>query len=140
MDLHYDIYCDGAYSPMRNQGGIGIIFVKNGVKIGEHSKMYKDAVTNNRMELQAVITALSAFKNKVDSITIWSDSQYVIGTITMGWKRSKNCDLWAKFEEVENKVLSEICPEIKYEWVKGHADNEFNSQADKIANKASQLL
>lgn len=139
MDLQYDIYCDGAYSPMRDQGGTGIIFVKNGVKIGEYSKMYKNT-TNNRMELQAIITALSSFKNKVDSITIWSDSQYVIGTITKGWKRSKNLDLWAKFDEIETKVLSNICSEIKYEWVKGHADNEFNSQADKIANKASQLL
>jgi ribonuclease HI len=139
MDLVYDIYCDGAYSPMRDQGGIGIVFIKDGKQIGQYGQTYKNT-TNNRMELQAIITTLLSFKNKVNSITIHSDSQYVIGTILKGWKRNKNQDLWEKFDKAQEYVIKNICSEIKYEWVKGHADNEFNEQADKIANKASQLL
>ena len=135
----YIIYCDGAYSPMRDQGGVGIVFVKNGKKIGQYSKMYKET-TNNRMELQAIITTLSSFKNKVDSITIYSDSQYVIGTITKGWKRNKNEDLWEKFDKIQDYVTKNICSNVKYEWVKGHAENEFNNMADELANNASKLI
>ena len=135
----YIIYCDGAYSPMRDQGGVGIVFVKNGKKIGQYSKMYKET-TNNRMELQAIITTLSSFKNKVDSITIYSDSQYVIGTITKGWKRNKNEDLWKKFDKIQDYVTKNICSNVKYEWVKGHAENEFNNMADELANNASKLI
>lgn len=135
----YVIYCDGAYSPMRDQGGVGIVFVKDGKKIGQYSKMYKET-TNNRMELQAIITTLSSFKNKVDSITIYSDSQYVIGTITKGWKRNKNEDLWEKFDKIQDYVTKNICSNVKYEWVKGHAENEFNNMADELANNASKLI
>ena len=135
----YVIYCDGAYSPMRDQGGVGIVFVKDGKKIGQYSKMYKET-TNNRMELQAIITTLSSFKNKVDSITIYSDSQYVIGTITKGWKRNKNEDLWEKFDKIQDYVTKNICSNVKYEWVKGHAENEFNNMADELANNVSKLI
>lgn len=135
----YLIYCDGAYSPMRDQGGVGIVFVKDGKKIGQYSRMYKET-TNNRMELQAIITTLCSFKNRVDSITIYSDSQYVIGTITKGWKRNKNEDLWEKFDLIQDYVIKNICSNIKYEWVKGHAENEFNNLADELANNASKLI
>ncbi len=137
--MNYTIYCDGAYSPMRNQGGIGLVYLRDGELIGGYSKKYTNT-TNNRMELQCIITILKSFDKPVDSITIVSDSQYVIGTITKNWNRNKNQDLWKLFEDEESRVLNFICKEIKYEWVKGHDENKYNKMADELAVRASQEL
>lgn len=87
-----EVYTDGAYSSSRNQGGLGIVFIKDNKVIAKFSKTYKNT-TNNRMELMAVIIALQSIKDE-NEITIYSDSMYVIGTATQGWKRKKNLDLW----------------------------------------------
>lgn len=128
----YIIYTDGAYSSSKDKGGIGIVIIKDDKVILEYEKGY-DHVTNNKMELAAVITALSCIKNKIDSVQIISDSQYVIYSVTKGWKRKKNKKLWRKFDEVENKVKREYCPNIIYKWVKGHADSIYNIKADELA-------
>ena len=46
--INYECYTDGAYSSARNQGGIGIVFIRNGEKVFEYSKGFKDT-TNNRI-------------------------------------------------------------------------------------------
>lgn len=131
----YIIYTDGAYSPLRDQGGVGIVVVKNGEKVIEFSKVYKNT-TNNQMELLAVILALSSVKNKIKTLTIITDSQYVIGCATKGWKRKKNKTLWENFDKALIRAQS-LCPDIKFEWTKGHEDNEFNNLADTLASSAS---
>ena len=124
---------------MRNQGGIGLVYLRDDELIGGYSKKYTNT-TNNRMELQCIITILKSFDKPVDSITIVSDSQYVIGTITKNWNRNKNQDLWKLFEDEESRVLNSICKEIKYEWVKGHDENKYNKMADELAVRASKEL
>ena len=57
--IEYSVYTDGAYSSLRNQGGIGIIFLKNNKLVAKCSKAFKNT-TNNRMELLAVIIALES--------------------------------------------------------------------------------
>ena len=129
----YIIYTDGAYSSSRDKGGIGIVILKDNKIILEYSKGYSNT-TNNRMELTAIIIALSCIKNKVDSITVISDSQYCIGCISKGWKRKKNQDLWNKFDFIESKIIDKYCSKIKYEWTKGHTDNNiYNNKCDKLA-------
>lgn len=132
----YICFTDGAYSRIRDQGGVGIVMLRDGVKVVEFSKAYKET-TNNKMELMAVIIPLLSIKKEINSMTIITDSQYVIGCATLGWKRKKNQALWREFDEAFNKAKS-LCPNIKFEWTKGHADNEFNNLADRLANKASQ--
>lgn len=129
------IYTDGAYSPLRDQGGIGIVFTKEGKEIMHYSKMYKQT-TNNQMELIAVILAMKAIKKKFDKVTIISDSQYVLGCLTKGWKRKKNQDLWAKCDIVYKQAL-ELNPNITFKWTKGHDNDEFNNKADNLAVLAS---
>lgn len=131
------IYTDGAYSSLRDQGGIGIIILQNGKKILEYSNMYK-RTTNNQMELGAVIIALRVIKGKYESITIYSDSQYVIGCATLGWKRKKNVKLWQEFDKQYSRV-KELCSNITFEHVKGHSDDYYNNICDSLAVKASQL-
>ena len=86
------MYTDGAYSLTKNQMGIGTVFLKNNTLILEYSRMYKGG-TNNIAELGAVIIGLRFIKKPIDSLTIVSDSMYVIGCATKGWKRKKNVKL-----------------------------------------------
>lgn len=141
MDLH--CYTDGAYSPARNKGGIGIVFVRDGEKIYEYSKSITDT-TNNKCEILAVIYALNAVSTNFDSITIFTDSQYVIGCASKGWSRHKNKEYWKLYDDVYNKT-SKYCPNIKFEWIKGHTGNaDYNSKmndlADNLAVEASKEL
>lgn len=132
------IYTDGAYSSLRDQGGVGIVILKDGKKILEYSNMYK-RTTNNQMELGAVIIALRVIKSECESITIYSDSQYVIGCATLGWKRKKNVKLWQEFDKQYSRV-KELCSNLVFKHIKGHDGNKWNEYCDKIAVKASQLI
>ena len=135
---NYECYTDGAYSSARNQGGIGIVFLRNCEKVFEYSKGFKDT-TNNRMEIGAVLAVFKCFKTPVDSITIYTDSMYVIGCATMGWKRKKNTKLWEQFDK-EFERVSKLCSNIKFQHVKGHASDKWNNYVDKLAVSASQEL
>lgn len=136
--INLEIYTDGSYSPLRNTGGCGLVFIRNGIKILEWSKTIVNT-TNNRCELYAVIKALQPIVKPIDSITIYSDSQYVIGTINNNWKRKKNQDLWESFDRMLKRA-KKYCTNIKFKWVKGHSDNKFNNICDRIAVEASQML
>ena len=133
----YTLITDGAYSSARDQGGIGLVFLKNGEKILEYSKMYK-SVTNNMMELGAVIIGLRLIKNPIDSLTIVTDSMYVIGCATKGWKRKKNVKLWQEFDTQYERVKT-LCPDIRFEHVKGHDGDKWNEYCDKLAVKLSLI-
>lgn len=129
------IYTDGACHGSTGIGGIGIVFVNNNEIIYQFNKQYTNT-TNNRMEITAIIYALHAISKPINSITIYSDSQYALGCITKGWKRKKNIDLWNLFDKVYNTAKS-FCSDIQFTWVKGHNINEFNNIADKLAVEAS---
>lgn len=135
---NYVLYTDGAYSSLRDQGGIGLIILKDNKKILEYSEMYK-GVTNNIMELGAVIIGLKAIKNCIDSLIIFTDSMYVIGCATKGWKRSKNKSLWKEFDKQFQRV-QELCPNVEFRHVKGHNGDLYNEEVDKLAVKASQSI
>ena len=126
-----EVYTDGAYSSSRNQGGLGIVFIKDNKVIAKFSKTYKNT-TNNRMELMAVIIALQSIKDE-NEITIYSDSMYVIGTATQGWKRKKNLDLWEKYDAVIDSFKT-----VTFKHIKGHSTNVFNNLCDEMAVTASQ--
>ena len=135
---NYVLYTDGAYSSLRDQGGIGLIILKDDKKILEYSEMYK-GVTNNVMELGAVIIGLKAIKNCINSLIIFTDSMYVIGCATKGWKRSKNKSLWKEFDKQFQRVQT-LCSNIEFKHVKGHNGNTYNEEVDKLAVKASQSI
>lgn len=132
------IYTDGAYSALRDQGGVGIVILEGEKKLLEYSNMYK-RTTNNQMELGAVIIAMRLIKNPHESIVIFTDSQYVIGCATLGWKRKKNAKLWQEYDKQFARV-SELCSNITFTHVKGHNGDKWNEYCDKIAVKASQLI
>lgn len=132
--MKIDIFTDGAYSRKRDIGGIGIVFVKDNKIWYEYSKRIENT-TNNKCELLAVIYALHSISNPFELITIYSDSKYVINCAVNGWTRKKNKGYWKLFDEELNKAKT-FCNNIKFEWVKGHSDSEFNNKADKLATYA----
>ena len=137
-------YTDGACSGNPGPGGWGVLLQAYGdgrlVKERELSGG-ESATTNNRMELTAAIKALQALKTKT-GITVRTDSQYVKNGISNwihgwklnGWKTAgkgnvKNTDLWMQLDELQCRH------EVRWEWVKGHADEPGNERADKLARE-----
>ena len=132
------IYTDGACSGNPGPGGWGAILQYRGVE--KEMSGGEKQTTNNRMELTAVIRALSALKESC-VVELYSDSKYVIDALEKGWalgwrkkgwiksdkKPALNPDLWGE--------LLELCArhEMHYHWVKGHADNEYNERCDRLA-------
>lgn len=138
MSNSYITYTDGAYSSTRNQGGVGIVILKDGKEVLQYSNIYKNT-TNNQMELGAIIIALRMIKGKIDSLTIYSDSQYCIGCAVQGWKRKKNKAMWEEFDKQYERV-KKLCPDIRFIHVKGHNGNKYNEIVDKLAVSASQRI
>jgi len=126
------IYTDGAYAPSRNKGGWAFVVIKDNKKI--HSSFFgEEETTNNRMEIQAVIEAIIwAKENKLTKIEIFTDSMYVIGTMSKNWKRNKNHDLW--------EILDELVLNMTISWnhVKGHEGDKYNELCDALAVEASK--
>ena len=134
----YKIYTDGAYSSLRNKGGIGIVILKEDKLILEYSKDFAN-LTINQLELLAIIYALKFIKKEVDSIIIYSDSMYCIGPLNDNWKVKSNQKFWNLFAREYDRVKS-LCSNIKFEHIKGHNNNYWNDYVDKLAVQSSQLL
>lgn len=136
------IWCDGAFKPSLNQGGVGIVWTKDGEIIKKFSKGYKKTenrkVTNQTMEMLAAMIALNEIKEEIESLEIVTDSMYVIGGATLGWKRKANINLWNKFDEIMKKAQSLVKTEIKFTHTYGHKDDKFNNLVDKMASDASK--
>ena len=137
------IYTDG--SCLKNpggNGGIGIVYIYKD-EIIQKSSIGFTATTNNRMELMACIVALEKFK-KSCIIKIFSDSKYVIDSIEKRWVYKWEKNNWKKKGGVKNidlwKRMLKILPlhEVKFEWVKGHNNDEGNELCDKLAYSAAK--
>lgn len=136
------IWCDGAYKPSLEQGGVGIVWVDNDEVVKKFSKGYKKTetrkVTNQTMEMLSVMIALNDLKEKIDSLEIITDSMYVIGGASLGWKRKANIELWIKFDKILNSTQKLVKEKIKFTHTRGHQNDVFNNLADELASDASK--
>ena len=132
------LYTDGACSGNPGPGGWGAILSYQG-----HEKELsggESTTTNNRMELTAVIEGLKALKEPC-IVELYSDSKYVIDGLSKGWAVSWQKNGWRKADKKPalNPDLWEILlgltqmHEMRYHWVKGHADNPKNNRCDEMA-------
>lgn len=122
------LYTDGAASGNPGPGGWGVVLVCGPLR-KEMSGGFA-LTTNNRMELLAVIKGLEAIKWENAEVQVWSDSTYVVNTITKGWKRKKNHDLWTRYDALATKH------QLQFNWIKGHAGNPENERCDVLATSA----
>ncbi len=135
---HVDIYTDGACKGNPGPGGYGTVLVFNGRE--KELSGGEKATTNNRMELTAAIVGLKMLKERCE-VTLYSDSKYLIDSITKkwvyswkdkGWKKSDgspalNVDLW-----LELLALLDM-HEVELVWVKGHNGHDYNERCDRLA-------
>ena len=138
-----DIYTDGACTGNPGPGGYAAVLLYNG-----RQKEFSggDAhTTNNRMELLACITGLSALKEPC-RVNLYSDSKYVVDGVEKGWARrwKKNGWMRNKNEKALNADLWEqllmLLDEhaVRFYWVKGHDDNPLNELCDTNARAAAR--
>lgn len=139
MSQSITIYTDGAARGNPGPGGYGTILMA-----GQHRKELSQGyrlTTNNRMELMAVIAGLQALKKDRLTVTIYSDSQYVVKAVEQKWLNNwiatnfkggkKNKDLWLQYHQLAQ------AHQIRFVWVKGHADNPLNNRCDELATAAA---
>lgn len=142
---HVTIYTDGGAKPNPNgPGGWGALLIN-----GDHQRELSGgdpSTTNNRMELTAAIEALEALKQPC-TVTLCTDSQYLKNGITdwmrnwikNGWKTAskkpvKNKELWQRLHAATQRH------DIDWQWVRGHAGNEYNERVDQLATEARENL
>ena len=138
MRPHVEIFTDGACSGNPGAGGWGAILRYNGRE--KELSGGESETTNNRMELTAVIEALSALKKPCD-VALTTDSQYVVNAIEKRWvyawkakkwrkadnKPALNVDLWEKL-----LPLLEI-HSVGFVWIRGHNGHPENERCDALA-------
>lgn len=139
-----EIWTDGACKGNPGPGGWGAW-----LRSGTHDKELfggEPHTTNNRMELLAVIEALSALKRR-SQVVIHTDSQYVKNGITQwlanwvrrGWRTAdnkpvKNDDLWRRLQQAAAQH------DVQWRWVRGHAGDLGNERADALANRGVDMV
>lgn len=139
-----EIYTDGACKGNPGVGGWGAW-----LRSGDHEKELFGGelnTTNNRMELRAVIEALSALRRPCE-VVLHTDSEYVQKGISewihgwkaRGWKTAarapvKNVDLWQALDAAQSRH------KIEWRWIKGHAGHEGNERADALANRGVESV
>ncbi len=138
MSNQVNIYTDGACSGNPGPGGWGAV-----LEYGGHRRELSGGepqTTNNRMELTAVIEALSALKRPC-KVVLTTDSKYIVDAVTLGWakkwrsqgwmrnkkEKALNPDLWQRLLE-----LLEV-HQVAFQWVKGHAGHPQNERCDELA-------
>jgi ribonuclease HI len=138
---HVVIYTDGACLGNPGPGGYGVVLL-HGKDREEFSRGFR-LTTNNRMEMLACIVGLQTLTEPY-AVTLYSDSQYVINSMTKGWakrwKKNKwkrngenvpNADLWEKMLDLCDKH------KVKFNWVRGHSGNKENERCDQLARQAA---
>jgi len=139
MSSTVEIYTDGACKGNPGAGGWGVLLQYDGRK----RELYggEAHTTNNRMELTAVIRALETLRRRC-KVRLHTDSQYVQLGISVwihnwkkrGWRTAdnkpvKNDDLWRRLDILATRH------DVDWVWVRGHAGNDGNEQADALANR-----
>ena len=120
------IHTAGACKGNPGRGGWGAVIQHNGTQ--KIISGGEPQTTNNRMEMTAVIKGLEAV-DPLANVLVSSDSTYVINTMTKGWKRKANHDLWERLDRLARDR------NISWRWVRGHSGDSGNELADAAATK-----
>ena len=122
---NYLIYGDGSCLGNPGPGGWGVVVRDPDGAVREYNGS-EAPTTNNRMELTAAIKGLRATEPG-SNVVLRSDSQYVVNTMNLGWKRKANQDLWQQLD-AESQIR-----DVEFEWVRGHDVDSINHRADELA-------
>ena len=135
---HVDIFTDGACSGNPGAGGWGAILRYNGRE--KELSGGENETTNNRMELTAVIEALSALKTPCD-VTLTTDSQYVVNAVEKRWVHAWKAKGWRKADNkpaLNVDLWEKLLPllethSVSFVWIRGHNGHPENERCDALA-------
>ncbi len=122
------VYADGACSGNPGPAGLGVT-INYGDRTEELSEFLGHG-TNNIAELTAILRASVRLKGEPRTIDLYTDSQYSIGVLTLGWKAKANQALIA---EIRASLVHVRC---KFHHVRGHSGNVGNERVDELARAA----
>lgn len=129
MPRTIEIFTDGACSGNPGLCGIGIV-MKFGEKIRQVSQRLGHG-TNNIAELTAILKGLQMVKKPEVPVVVYTDSQYALGVLTLGWKARENRMLIGQIVEEMKRFRN-----LRFVKVEGHADVSLNNLADRLARES----
>ena len=125
-----EIYTDGAYNPVLDQGGWGAVIVEDSQK-----RVFSGIVkktTSNRMEITAALEGILHIPQDSE-VVVYTDSQYLFGCMAKGWQKRANRDLWEKLDAAASQRR------VRWQWIERDTKNPFHEEAHTLAtNSASQ--
>lgn len=133
--IRYELWTDGSCKGNPGAGGYAAILrASDGDTLVKEREVvgYETETTNNRMEMLSIIAGLEVLTSPV-AITVYSDSAYVVNTMTRGFKRHKNLDLWERMDAMCAKHT------VTFEKVAGHVGIELNERCDQLAREQSEI-
>jgi len=123
------IFCDG--SSLGNgtnhaRAGAAAILEFNGHRriVGE----YIGKGTNQQAEIVAAAVGLEALREPC-AVTITSDSNYVVKSMSGGWKRKTNLEFWERIDAAASRHR------VTWLWTKGHAGHKWQEKCDQAARQ-----
>ena len=124
------IYTDGSCLRNPGPGGWGAVVLTDAADPIRISGS-EPATTNNRMEMTAAIKGLASAPTGAP-VVLFSDSEYLVNTMTKNWKRRANQDLWQQLDiPVSQRPVT-------WRWVRGHNGDRWNEEADRLALSAAK--
>jgi ribonuclease HI len=140
------VYTDGSAIGNPGPGGYGVVIQAHPDGPAKELSGSYPHTTNNRMEMTAVIKALSALQGTGSPVVVHSDSRYVVDALTKGWARgwekrgwnrsngqpALNPDLWEQLLPLVRSM------DVRFVWVRGHSGNPLNERCDELANTAAR--
>jgi len=140
-----EIFTDGSCLGNPGAGGWGAILRYKGIE--KELSGGSNSTTNNRMELTAVIEALSKLKEPCQ-VTLYSDSQYVCNGLSKGWAKKWKANGWKKADKTpalnsdlwEKLLILYDYHNVNIVWVRGHNGHPENERCDALAVEQSKLM
>lgn len=126
---HIELYTDGACKGNPGHASLGVV-----LRFGPHFReirQFLGSTTNNVAELMAIKVGLEHVRNPRLPVVVYTDSRYALGVLTGEYRPRKNQALIREIHAVMERF-----EDLRFEWVKGHADNPLNERVDALANLA----
>jgi len=92
---------------------------------------YLGNATNQQAEIYAAYLGLKNLKEPC-RVKVYSDSRYVVETMTGNFRKKTNHDWWEKLAKAASKH------QVEWQWIKGHAGHEVQEVADKMARTIAE--
>ena len=135
------IYCDGSSRGNPGKGGYGVVVLNDSEQLVTKYSKQEDNVTNNQMELKAILYALIHYGENPNVPIIYTDSAYCHNTLTK-WMDDWAARGWKKADKKtpENLSLIQAFYFLKQHGYRmdlrkctGHNGHKWNEMADRLA-------